>query len=199
MAASPILFLIAGPNGAGKTRFYEQVLAPRVRAPFINADIIQRDELGNVDPAASYEAARTASARRDRQIAERRSFITETVFSHPSKLDLLRRARSAGFRLMVFHIQLASADLAEARVAHRAATGGHDVPSQKIRARFERNGAFIKQAVLFADRAQVFDNSRVNKAPKRLMETTSGLVVFFDRNGPAWFNALYGDLVKSSR
>ena len=62
-APRPTLFLIAGANGAGISAFYEAVLKPRVQAPFINADIIQRDELKDASVEAAYEAANIASAR----------------------------------------------------------------------------------------------------------------------------------------
>jgi predicted ABC-type ATPase len=37
----------------------------------------------------AYDASRAAAEERLRLMAERPSFITETVFSHPSKVDLL--------------------------------------------------------------------------------------------------------------
>lgn len=61
----PTLFLIAGPNGAGKSTFYDTVLKSRIQAPFINADIIQRDELKNASLEAAYEAAGIADGRRE--------------------------------------------------------------------------------------------------------------------------------------
>jgi predicted ABC-type ATPase len=193
VAAHPILFVIAGPNGAGKSTFYDTVLAGRVAAPFINADLIQRDELGDPSPEASYEAAEIAAERRREFLAEGRSFVMETVFSHPSKLDLLRDARVAGFRIVLFHLNLASADLAVARVKARKAEGGHDVPEDKIRARFERNQGLIRQAALLADRAQVFDSSALNRAPRVLLELANGRAVSRAEDPPRWFELLYGD------
>jgi len=191
----PTLFLLAGPNGAGKTTFYETVWRPRIAAPFINADLIQRDELGRPEPGAAYRAAELAQARREDCIARGESFVTETVFSHPSKLELLRRARHAGFRLIVVHVQLANADLAVARVRARVEEGGHDVPDNKIRACFERSLPLIRTAVLTADRAQVFDGSILNKPHCWLLDLADGRPMrIAPPPRPAWFEALYGDL-----
>ena len=60
----PTMIVLAGPNGAGKTTLLEGRIAPSFAGLFINADIIQRDELRNPPPAASYEAANIASSRR---------------------------------------------------------------------------------------------------------------------------------------
>lgn len=194
VASRPTLFLIAGPNGAGKSTFYDTVLAGRIAAPFINADIIQRDELRDSAPKAAYEAARIAEERRRSYIEEGRSFVMETVFSHPSKLDLLHDARKAGYRLTVFHLNLASADLAVARVRARVTEGGHEVPEQKVRDRFDRNQHLIRQAVLMADRALVFDSSALNTRPAVILEVANGQIVDCSDEQPGWFQTLYGDL-----
>lgn len=65
----PTLIVLAGPNGAGKSTLYETRIAPSFAGPFINADIIQRAELCDPSPAASYEAAKIASSRRDDYLA----------------------------------------------------------------------------------------------------------------------------------
>lgn len=194
VAGRPTLFLIAGPNGAGKSTFYETLLGPRTLAPFINADIIQRDELRAPSPEASYRAAEIAEERRREHIRSNQSFVMETVFSHPSKLALLQDARDAGFRIIVFHLLLASADLAVARVKARTREGGHPVPEDKIRQRFARNGPLIREAVLLADRAMIFDASALNERPRMLLELTHGQVARRADLVPGWFDKLYGDL-----
>jgi len=194
-ASRPILFLIAGPNGAGKSAFYDTVLAQRVTAPFVNADIIQRDELRDPSMEAAYEAAAIAEQRRCDYLAEGRSFVMETVFSHPSKLELLRDARNAGYRLIVFHLMLSSPELAVARVAARIDEGGHPVPETKIRERYDRNRDLIKQAALLADRAQVYDASELNAPPRVLLELVNGRAVRQADDPPEWFEAVYGGVV----
>lgn len=52
----------------------------------LSFDIIQRDELRDLSMAASYAAARLADERRQEMLDARKSFATETVFSHPSSL-----------------------------------------------------------------------------------------------------------------
>lgn len=190
----PTLFLIAGPNGAGKSTFYDTVLKPRVQAPFINADIIQRDELKNPSAEAAYEAARIASARRDECLRSGHSFVTETVFSHPSKLEMLGAARKAGFRIVIFHLHLGSADLAVARVAARVEEGGHPVPENKIRERYARNQQLIHAAILIADKGAVFDASSLNQAPRLLAKTSLGQADWVAQDLPEWFEHLYAEL-----
>ncbi len=193
----PTLFLIAGPNGAGKSTFYDTVLKPRVQAPFINADIIQRDELKNASLEAAYEAARIADGRRAACLRSASSFVAETVFSHPSKLRMLHEAREAGFRIVAFHLQLGSPDLAVARVLARIDEGGHPVPEKKIRERYVRNQNLIHDAILMADRGAVYDASPLNQAPRLLAKTSLGLADWLAQDLPAWFESLYADLLEA--
>ena len=100
----PSLVLLAGPNGAGKSTLYETRVAPSFAGPFINADLIQRDELKDASMEASYRAADIAAERRTRLLENRKSFATETVFLHPSKLDVITQARARGYMVIVMHV-----------------------------------------------------------------------------------------------
>lgn len=189
----PSLILLAGPNGAGKSTLYETRVAPSFAAPFINADAIQRDELKDASLEASYRAAEIATARRSEMLAEGKSFATETVFSHPSKLEIIEIARKQGYIVIVMHVGVDSPDLSVARVRERVAEGGHDVPEDKVRARFERGGTLIRQAVLCADRGLVFDNSRLNEPPRQVLQFASGRLTQAAPFLPQWVLSIYAD------
>ena len=185
------MFLFVGPNGAGKSTLYETALRPYVLAPFINADLIQRDELQDSAMAAAYQAAELAERRRRECLAAGTSFVSESTFSHPSKLSLIEDARSAGFRIVIFHVHVASPELSVLRVAERTREGGHDVPEHKIRERYERNRSLIRTAVLRADRAFVYDNSALNQAPVSALEFKNGQLVRVAAPVPVWAGELY--------
>lgn len=185
------MILLAGPNGAGKSTLYQTRVAPRFAGPFINADIIQRDEMAEPSPAAAYEAARLASVRRTDFLAQGRDFATETVFSHPSKLDLIDEARARGFTIVVLHVGVASSDVSVARVSARVEEGGHTVPEEKIRARYARGGALIRQAALQADRGIVYDNSSLNTLPTRCIVFARGRLVSALPVLPDWIRTIY--------
>lgn len=187
----PSLVLLAGPNGAGKSTLYETRVKPRFAGPFINADLIQRDELQDPSMQASYEAARMAAARRAEMLEAGRSFATETVFSHPSKLDIITDAQARGFLVIVMHVGVETPELSVARVAGRLEEGGHGVPEEKIRARFDRGQPLIRQAVLRADRGMVFDNSVLNQPPVQMLVFANGRLVKAEARLPEWILQAY--------
>ncbi|MCL2716220.1 MAG: zeta toxin family protein [Alphaproteobacteria bacterium] len=189
--STPALVVLAGPNGAGKSTLYHTVVAPQVKAPFINADIIQRDELKDPSMEASYKAAAIAQGRRDEALRRASSFVTETTFSHPSKLQLIHDAREAGFYVVLYHVGVDRVELSVTRVAQRVHEGEHNVPEDKIRERFERNQPLIRSAVLSADIGFVYDNSSFNCAPERVILFRNGVVMDRARRMPAWAATLY--------
>jgi predicted ABC-type ATPase len=156
--STPVLHLLAGPNGSGKSTFAAQVLGPITHLPFVNADEIARERWPGHEEAHAYDASTAAAHARSQAIAAGRSFITETVFSHPSKVDLVEQGLRAGY-LVELHVMLVPEDLAVARVAHRVALGGHTVPEAKVRERYRRLWWLIARARRIADRATFYDNT----------------------------------------
>lgn len=156
--STPVLHVLAGPNGSGKSTFVREVLGPVTHLPFINADEIAAQRWPGQEQQHAYEASKAAAELRDRAIAARRSFLTETVFSHPSKLDLIRHGLAAGY-LVELHVMLVPEELAVARVAHRVAIGGHAVPEEKVRQRYRRLWELVALARQLTDRATFYDNT----------------------------------------
>jgi len=154
----PILYVLAGPNGAGKSTFVERVLQPKTHLSFVNADVIAAATWPAAAGAQAYAAAALAAEERQRLLIARESFITETVFSHRNKLDLLTDAKNAGYHTSL-HVMLIPEDLSVARVAHRVRRGGHDVPEDKIRTRHRRLWALVARARGIVDEACFYDNS----------------------------------------
>lgn len=194
-AGRPTLHILAGPNGAGKTTLYEtRVKQLTAGAEFVNADLLALEKFGHhaVTLDESAEGQRLAEERRDALIAQGRSLVAESTFSHPSKLDLIRRARAAGFRVVVYHVNISDAELAVARVQARVGEGGHPVPEEKIRKRYIGNQALIRQAVFEADLALVFDNSALEKPHARILTFKDGRVTDRADELPGWVLTLYG-------
>lgn len=175
------LDLVVGPNGAGKSTFIALTLAPLLSGSVVvNADEIAMRRWPD-DPAShAYDAAQAAADTRTKLIELRRSFIAETVFSHPSKLELIRAAHGAGYTV-VLHVLVVPEDLAVERVKHRVQAGGHDVPEIKIRQRYHRLWALVAEAIAASDTATVYDNSRL-RGPRIIAALSGGAIV----GSPSW-------------
>jgi predicted ABC-type ATPase len=153
------LDLVVGPNGAGKSTLVRLVIQPSwPAAVFVNADEIARRRWGADAEVHAYEAATIAAATRSRLIARGRPLIAETVFSHPSKLELIDEALATGY-FVALHVVMIPEELAVRRVAYRVRSGGHSVPEEKVRQRFGRLWGQVAIAVERVGSAALWDNA----------------------------------------
>jgi predicted ABC-type ATPase len=178
------LDLIAGPNGAGKSTFALEILAEELPGiPFVNADLIALERWPDDPEGHAYDAARIAEATRSALIESGRHFIAETVFSHPSKVALIDRAQAAGY-FVALHVLLIPEHVAVARVAARVERGGHSVPENKIRERYQRLWPLVVAAAAKVQSAAFWDNSTLD-GPVLVAELANGQLLVSPK-WPAW-------------
>ena len=188
LSAQPVLIFLAGPNGAGKTTFFEEYLE-LLAVPYVNADRIGR--LMQLDDRRAFtEAERLRAALVDARL----SFCTETVFSDPAraKLGFLETASERGFAVFLVFIGLESAALSIARVKQLVRQGGHDVPLDRLRARFPRTLANLREALGIVDDAFLFDNSSFETPYRIVAVCREGAVVSRHPPLPGWTRRLPG-------
>lgn len=178
------LDLVVGCDGAGKSTFVALTLAPLLPgSPFVNADEIAKQRWPENPAAHSYAAAEIAAKTRSHLHTLGRSFIAETVFSHPSKLELIDEAHTHEYTVAL-HVVMIPEELAVQRVRYRVRAGGHDVPEDKIRRRYQRLWGLVARAVPRCDHATVYDNS-ASTGPRIVAQCTDGQLVG-EATWPAW-------------
>lgn len=185
----PLLVALAGPNGAGKTTFYHAYLQP-VGLRFVNTDVLTR-ELG-LEP---YAAANMADQLRRELVAQRESFVFETVFSDPvgDKLTFLKDAARTGYTVVLCFIGISGADVSEERVAMRVSQGGHDVPSEKLFARYPRTLKNLQAAIQTIPHVWIFDNDDLRFPFRQIAVFQNGRRVRLNKPVPQWFRPLAGN------
>jgi len=107
----------------------------------------------------SYLAADLAEFIRQQLLDNGISFTYETVMSHPSKVDFLKSAKDAGYRVYLYYISTNDPDINVSRVEFRVTKKGHSVSPEIIKSRYKRSLSQLQLAVSFSDRAYIFDNS----------------------------------------
>jgi predicted ABC-type ATPase len=137
---APVCRIIAGPNGAGKTTFalkYLPEVAPGTA--FVNADLIA----AGLSPLAPEQqllaASRLFLQQIEHHVAEERDFAFETTLSGRGYLRLVRRLKSAGWRVELLYLALPNVEMSRLRVAERVAHGGHSIAPADIDRRFPRS------------------------------------------------------------
>jgi predicted ABC-type ATPase len=133
------ILILAGPNGAGKTTFAREFLVHEVSCPaFVNADLIAAG-LSPFDPArVALRAGRLMLELIAEHVARGESFAFETTLAGRNFARAIVQWRSAGYHVSLIFLSLPSAEVAMRRVAQRVRQGGHAVPDEDIRRRFDR-------------------------------------------------------------
>ena len=178
----PVIVALAGPNGAGKSTFYgAHLITTGLR--LVNADVLAR-ELG-VD---AYRAAEMAGALREKLLEQHESFIFETVFSDPvgDKISFLQRAAGAGYNVILCFIGISDPAMSEERVTMRVTQGGHDVPVEKLAARFPRTLGNLRKSIRTLPHVFVFDNNDLSDPYRRVAIFHNGEADFLSESLPAW-------------
>ncbi len=155
------IIIVAGPNGAGKTTFATEFLPREASCPdFINVDLIAGG-LSPFDPQrAAVRAGRLMLEEIRRRVRAGQSFAFETTLAGRYYAQMIPKWRAEGYHVKLIFLSLPSADLAVARVAERVRQGGHDVPEDVIRRRFDlasRNFETVYRALV--DSWSWYDNS----------------------------------------
>lgn len=193
----PILIVIAGPNGSGKTSVTSRLLKHEwvEGSLYINPDIIANEVFGDWNSQdAVIKAANYCADLREKCLAERRSFIFETVMSASDKVDFILRAKEAGFFIRVFFIATSNPAINAARIAGRVMQGGHDVPIAKIISRYRKSILNCKIISSIVDRLYVYDNSIDGEEAKLQFRLVDGMMgKLYVTHVPLWAQAILPD------
>ena len=146
----------------------------RLGLPFVNADRLAHLAYPDAPEANSYAAARLAEQQRDNLLLQGLSFCYETVYSHPSKIDVVARARSLGYHVIMVVIHLQHSQLNLARIQQRVRVRGHTVPQ--------------------LDELRVFDNSSAEDPLVPVFSLRDGVLQRYRDLLPTWASASLGSL-----
>ena len=171
---SRTIYIIGGPNGAGKTTFAREFLPFYAECRnFVNADLIAQGVAPFSPESAAIRAGRLMLDEIQRLSKRGEDFGFETTLSGRTYIRLLQNLRRQGYSIELFFLWIPDAKLAISRVKGRVLQGGHHVPAEVVRRRFERSlPNFFLHYRSLADSWMLFDNS--GNAPRIIASSEGG-------------------------
>lgn len=159
----PRLYIISGCNGAGKTTASYSLLPEMLNCKeFVNSDEFAKG-LSPFDPSkASIQASRYMLMKIRYLLKRGQDFAIETTLATRTLLKTAKKAQAAGYTVTLLYFWLNSPDLAVERVRARVATGGHDIPEETIRRRYNTGiYYFFNLYAPICERWILADNSQI--------------------------------------
>lgn len=130
--------MIAGPNGSGKSTVAPALLRDELQVTeFVNADAIAQGLSAFAPDKVAFDAGRIMLKRLHELAAARADFAFETTLASRTFAPWLRRLVDSGYQFHLVFVWLPSPDTNVERVALRVRRGGHNVPEDTIRRRYE--------------------------------------------------------------
>ncbi len=150
--------IIAGTNGAGKTTLYET--NPELfRIPRVNVDEIVREFGSWQNFPDVMKAGRIAVKRINDCFDNKLSFNQETTLCGHLIRSNVKRAKALGYSIEIYYIGLDSSELAVERVRQRVKKGGHGIPEEDIRKRYDESLNALKELIPLCDFVRIYDNT----------------------------------------
>ncbi|MFC3560436.1 hypothetical protein [Pedobacter jamesrossensis] len=107
----------------------------------------------------SYHFAIIADFIRYALLRNKKSFAFETVFSHPSKLNLIDFAHQNNYKVYLYFVGTETPKINLERVKDRVLKGGHLVETEKIEKRYFLTMGLLIDMIKKADVTYLWDNS----------------------------------------
>jgi predicted ABC-type ATPase len=154
--------VLAGVNGAGKSSIGGATVRQR-GGHYFNPDEAAR-AIRAANPALSQREANGlawSEGRRllERAVAEKLDFALESTLGASTIPRLLAQAADGGAEVWIWFVGLDSPERLLARVRSRVKAGGHDIPEEDIRRRWEASRRNLVLLMPQLGRLYVYDNS----------------------------------------
>lgn len=135
----------------------------------------------------SYIAADLAEFIRQQLLKNGHSFSYETVMSDPNKIEFLKKAKKAGYKIYLYYFATEDPRINISRIKVRVKQQGHNVKADTVKKRYYKSLENLVPAIKQTDRAYLFDTSKqVNRLISEITEGKHVSMVDLE-DVPNWF------------
>ena len=205
---APCIWVLAGTNGAGKSSIGGAMIRES-GGDYFNPDEVAM-ELRARDPKLDQTEANALAwslgvAQLDHAIRAGLDYFFETTLGGKTVAEKLALAMQAGHEVRIWYAGLESPDMHLARVAARVRSGGHDIPEDDVRRRFDQSRLNLIVLLPRLAELKVYDNSTErdpgrgqSPAPTLVLHWRAGRIVAPRdlRKTPAWAKPIVAAALK---
>ena len=146
--------IIAGVNGTGKSSLRGVLEGQNVLlGHIIDADVIAKEN--NFD---NIKAGKKAIDEINYCLDNNISFTQETTLAGHRTIRTIKQARKQGYYITMYYVGLNSMEESVERIANRVRKGGHNIPTDDVKRRFEKRITSLGEVIPLCDEVIFYDN-----------------------------------------
>lgn len=146
--------VIGGVNGVGKSSLSGLLSAESTELGII----IDTDKLGLKYGGDRIKGGKEAVGLINKCLEKGITFTQETTLSGVRTLKTIRRAKELGYYIKLYYIGVDSCEESLSRIANRVRKGGHDIPDEDVKRRFEKRFEDLCRVLPYCNEVKLFDN-----------------------------------------
>jgi predicted ABC-type ATPase len=185
--SEPTIYVLAGVNGSGKSSIGGAAITAQ-GAYYYNPDTaaqeLRKIHPNMTQPIANSHAWKLGRDMLEKAITNKETFAFETTLGGNTITRLLIKAAKEGMKVKLWYAGLESVELNLARVKARVANGGHDIPEEDIRKRWDSSRRNLIKLLPYLHSLRIYDNSheadpKLGKVPqpKLLLHLEAGKIL----------------------
>lgn len=177
--------IIGGVNGVGKSSLTGVLVG-------------KTDDLGviiDTDKLNAEYGGEKAIELMDNCLEKGLSFTQETTLSGVRTLKTIRRAIELDYRVRLYYIGVSSCQESLSRIENRVRKGGHDIPAEDAKRRFEKRFDDLMAVLPYCSEAEFWDNEN---GFVKVGEYRNGILTVYDGIAPEWLRELKQYLIENN-
>jgi len=181
----PLIVALAGPTARGRRPSITLIWKRAACVSSTRTSLLSNSRCTPMRPPEQSRQCATSWSGSGRVSFSKRSFQTRW-----GQAGLPETGSRAGYTVVLCFIGVSRPEVSEERVAMRVSQGGHDVPPEKLTARFPRTLANLRNAIRELPHVWVFDNDDLRRPFRQVAVFESGHQVSLRKPVPAWLRPL---------
>jgi len=157
----PLAVFLVGTNGSGKSSLRNYLNLSDIQTN-IDPDVLNRVYRTKYPDTYQVEAGKQALRMYDDALQKGLNICLESTLAGRGTMQRVIAAKNAGYFTLAYYIGLNSVELNLERVAQRVARGGHDIPEDIVRRRFNESANNLVLIKDYLDEIYLLDNSEAN-------------------------------------
>jgi predicted ABC-type ATPase len=153
-AMSKTYTIIAGVNGTGKSSLSGVLKTERSDL----GHIVDVDKIAVEENCSPIKAGRIAIDRIGEYLLKGESFTQETTLSGNKTVNTAKIAKNFGYKVRLYYVELKSLEESVKRIKNRVEKGGHDIPYETVKKRYEKKNVDLNKILPFCDEVVYYDN-----------------------------------------